>query len=115
MGGDAPKRSDKEIEKEIAAAREKELKSMAVAELKQLLHVKGLSAGNKVDMMKAVMKAEAAERAEARQREAQVREVVVKKKEELDAMSPADLKDLCTSVGAKASSKTERVEQVLAK
>merc|ERR1712039_493895 len=30
-------------------------------------------------------------------------------------MSPADLKDLCTSVGAKATSKAERVEQVLAK
>jgi hypothetical protein len=65
-------------------------------------------------MIKSILKHEAKVRAERRAHEAEIRSVVVKKKEELENTSLAELGKQCESIGAKGvKGKPERVKQLL--
>merc|ERR1719473_1235751 len=77
------------LEKEIVEQRTKEIKSMNVADMKDLVSNLGLNTGKKEDMIKTLLKHEAKLRAEAREREAKIRGVVLKKKEQLESTSVA--------------------------
>merc|ERR1712048_1168419 len=101
-------------EKEAVATREKELKSMYVDALKKLTESKSLPTGKRDDMIKAILKVEAKERAQHRDHEAAIRAAVTKKKQELEALSIPELKRLCTEKEIKGTlSKVERVETLL--
>merc|ERR1712146_746496 len=105
---------EKEMEKETVAAREKELKSMYVDALKKLTEGKSLQTGKRDDMIKAVLKAEAKDRAQQREHEAAIRAAVTKKKHELEELSVPELKRLCAEKDIKGTlSKVERVETLL--
>jgi len=111
-----PERSAAEVERELAAARRKELKAMPVGELKDLATGHGLEAGNKADMVEALLAFEAKVRARQRAHEAEVRGAVAERKEELEAMAVSELKALCEASGAKlaaAPPKAARVEAIL--
>jgi len=90
-----------QLEKEIVEQRTQEMKSMSVADMKDLVSNLGLSTGKKEDMIKSLLKHEAKLRAEAREREAKIRGVVLKKKEHLESTSMAELSKLCENLGVK--------------
>lgn len=105
----------KAAEAEIVSKRTKELKSMNIEDLKELASSKGLELRKKDEIIQAVLKLEAKARKVAREHQEEVRAVVVGKKEELEAKSAPELKDMCASVGIKGVlSKQERVSQLLA-
>merc|ERR1719401_2649444 len=89
------------IEKETAAARSKELKAMAVQDLRELLQKSGLDTEKvkKEDMIKSMLASEAKARAAAREHEAKVRAVMEQKREELGGTSVSDLSKICASMG----------------
>jgi len=101
-------------EAETTAARKKELKAMAVGDLKELVTGKGLETGKKEDMIAAVAKLEAKEREQVRANQAKIRGVMTKKLEELEALSVPELRDLCIAAGAKGVlTKQARVELLM--
>jgi len=101
-------------EEETVAARKKELKAMYMEDLKELLSSQGLETGKKEDMVEALAAHEAKARAEVRENAAKIRAVVVKKKDELEAMTLPELKELCGSLGIKGLlAKPARVEELL--
>merc|ERR1712139_699420 len=92
------------------AERTKELKTMSASDLKELLLNSGLETGTKEVMIKALVKHETKLRAVAREQKDKIRAVVIKKKQELEEMTVAELGKL----GAKGTrSKPERVQSVL--
>jgi len=99
-------------EKEIVEQRTKELKSLSVSFLKELISSKDLTTGKKDDMIKALLKFEAKERVEARDHEATIRAVVTTKKEELESTPVAELSKLCEGVKG-VRSKQERITHLL--
>merc|ERR1712048_1508467 len=104
------------IEEETATARNKELKSMAVGDVKSLLHSNGLETDKmkKEDMIKAVLTHEADARKIARAHEAKIRGVIVSKKNELDGLSISDLSNTCIAMGIQGAKKKEdRVRMIL--
>merc|ERR1719284_379792 len=65
-------------------------------------------------MIKSLLKYESKARAAAREQKTKIRAVVVKKKQELESSSPAELGKLCESLGLKGiKSKEERVQRLL--
>jgi len=101
-------------EKEFIAARTKELQSIKMDQLKELLTSNGLDTGKKEVMIKALLKHEAKARTVAREQKSKIRDVVVKKKQELEGNSPAELGKLCDAIGLKGKmSKEERVQRLL--
>jgi len=101
-------------EKELIAARAKELKSMGAGEMKQLMENLGLKTGKKEDMIKSLLKHEAKERVAAQEHKTKIRAVVVKKKQELESQSPSELSKLCEKIGIKGlRSKEEKVQRLL--
>merc|ERR1719469_362533 len=101
-------------EQQLIAARRKELKAMAVGDLKQLVESKGLEAAKKEDMVEAIVKLEAKAREEQRKKAEQIRDIVVQKKAELDGMTAPDLKEKCFELGIKGNlTKEARVEAIL--
>jgi len=101
-------------EKETQAAKRKELKSMHVDELKELVVRNGLETDKKENMIEAIVSHEANARAKIRKHEDNIRAAVVNKKEELEGMSATDLKELCASKGITgALTKQDRVAQLL--
>merc|ERR1712178_313974 len=101
-------------EKEFAATRAKELQSMYMDQLKELVTSNGLATGKKEAMIKALIKHESKARAAAREQKAKIRAVVVKKKQELENSSTSELNKLCDSLGLKGvKSKEERVQRLL--
>lgn len=110
----SPEKNLAHEEEEVTAARTKELKAMAVDQVKELVLSKGLEIGKKDEMIDSVVSQEAAERSQIRERAAKTRAAVSSKKEELEALSAPELKDLCAAKGISgASSKPERVEELL--
>merc|ERR1719401_2635505 len=104
------------IEKETAAARSKELKAMAVQDLKELLQKSGLETEKvkKEDMIKSMLASEAKARAEAREHEAKVRGVMEQKREELEGTSVSDICKMCASMGIEgARTKEDRIARIL--
>merc|ERR1719401_630093 len=105
------------IEKETAAARSKELKAMAVQDLKELLQKNGLETEKvkKEDMIKSMLALEAKKRAEAREHEAKIRDVMEERKKELEGSSMSDICKMCASMGMEAGriSKEDRIARIL--
>lgn len=101
-------------EREAMAARKKELKTMPVSDLKELLLGEKLETGNKADMVEALLSHESEIRAKERARQAELRDVVVKKKEELEGLSAQAVKELCDAAGIKGMmSKQVRIETLM--
>lgn len=101
-------------EKDLVAARTKELKVMSASEMKQLCENLEIQTGKKEDMVKALLKHEAKARAAAKEQKAKIRSVVVKKKQELESQSLAELSKMCDSIGAKGlRAKEEKVQRLL--
>jgi len=103
------------VEEEKIVARKAELKAMAKDELKKILSSKGLtSTGGKDAQVEAVMAHEAKAREELKAYGAKVEQVLVKKREELEAHTAAELKDMCANKGLKVGvGKEDRVERLL--
>merc|ERR1719401_396796 len=104
------------IEKETAIARSKELKAMAVQDLKELLQKSGLETEKvkKEDMIKSMLASEAKARAEAREHEAKVRGVMEQKRQELESTSVSDICKMCASMGIEgARTKEDRIARIL--
>merc|ERR1712046_374101 len=97
--GEERKRKKKLIQRNFSLGRKK--KSKYIADLKALATESDLPLGAKDIMIKAVLKHEAKARAEKRAHEAKIRNVVVKKKEELENTSLAELGKQCESINAK--------------
>jgi len=111
---ETPEEVIKREEGEIYSARKKELKSMYIDDLKKAVTGYGIDVAKKEIMIEAVLAHEAKQRADKREHEAQVREVVVKKKTELEHLSAPDLKKLCDAADIKGQiSKKDRVERLL--
>merc|ERR1740130_1322576 len=103
-------------EHDIVAQRTKELKAMPAAELKDFVKTKGLEAGNKADMITAVLDLEARLREEAKARAAKSRKVLADIQKDIASKSASDLKDLCAAKGLKlGGSKDERVARLVEK
>jgi hypothetical protein len=103
-------------EEEVAAARAKELKGMPAADLKEMVIGKGLDAGKKEDNVAAILDLEAKARANKRAQEARQRSVVVKKKEELEALPFPELSERCRLAGILGKlTKQERIQQLMTK
>jgi len=82
--------------------------------MKELMESHGLEKGTKEAMIKTLLKHEAKVRAAAKEQKAKIRSVVVKKKQELEALSPTELGKLCNDAGLKGlKSKPERVQRLL--
>jgi len=110
-----PEEVIKREEEEIYSARKKELKGMYIDDLKKTVTGYGIDLAKKEIMIESVLAHEAKQRADKREYEAQVREVVVKKKTELERLSAPDLKKLCDAADIKGQiSKKDRVEKLLA-
>jgi len=107
----------KRIEEETVAARTKELKFMAVEKVKALLVGDGFEVDGmkKDDMVTKLLAHEAKVRAAQRAKAAMIREVIVKKKEELEALSYTDLCKAGNEMGIEGRmEKTERIRLMLA-
>jgi hypothetical protein len=101
-------------EKDLVAARTKELKAMSAVDMRALVTSHGMDTGNKEDMIKKVLQHEAKLRKTVQEHKARIRAVVVEKKEQLEKMPASELSKLCESVGLKGiKSKPERVQRLL--
>lgn len=113
--GEVQKATKASSDKDMTAAREKELKAMPARDLKELLSTRGLALGVKDAMIKTLLKYETKERGELRAHESKIRAVVLSKKDELEAKSAPALKDLCAAIGVTgALPKEERIKHLLA-
>jgi len=96
------------------AARRAKLRSMATDDLKKLASGKGLASGKKDDIVEALIAHEAEVCEQLRGFEAKIAELLEKKREELEAKTAAELKELCASKNLKLGmGKEERVERLL--
>jgi len=102
-------------QEEAAAAKRASLRAMSPDELKQLLASRGLEASGKKDAMVGALLAHQARKHEELQKyEERAEEVLGKRREELNAMSGVELKELCASKGLKVgASKEERLERLV--
>ncbi|CAJ1443521.1 unnamed protein product [Effrenium voratum] len=110
----SPEEKATQLEEEKVASRKKELKALGVADIKEMASKACLQTGKKEDMIQAILEQEASEREAVKAREAQIRAVVVQKKEELEARSAPELKELCAVQGITGTlPKQTRVEKLL--
>lgn len=100
-------------EQELVISRTKELKSLAVEDLKKLLLANGLETGKKGDMIASMLKHEAKLRKAAKEQKAQIRAVVVEKKQELERMPLPKLSNACEESGLKGLKNKEAKVQGL--
>merc|ERR1711988_1741178 len=99
---------------QLVATRTAQLKSMSVADLKELILKKGLEKGLKGEMIQSLLAEEAKEREADRAQAAKRKEVIAEKQKELEGMTIPDLKDLCEAKGLKTGgSKPDKVERLL--
>merc|ERR1711924_276085 len=98
---------------EIATKKAK-LQAMGHDQLKKLALSRGLPVDKKDKIIQAVLAAEANSREALLAHEGKVLEVLAKKKEELEAKTANELKDLCVSKGLKAGvGKEDRVQRLV--
>jgi len=88
-------------ETEMQSVRRKELKAVNAADLKEMALSKGLEPGKKETMMESILEAEAKARKDARDRDTNIRFIVVKKKEEYEALNFDALRKTCADAGIK--------------
>merc|ERR1712186_259542 len=85
------------LQEQELEARKVELKTMGKDQLKKLVLSKGLAIGGVEAMVQTILDHEAQLRNEVKAHAAKADVVLAKKKEELEALSAAELKDMCTS------------------
>merc|ERR1712061_592717 len=103
------------LQEQELEARKAELKTMGKDQLKKLVLSKGLAIGGVEAMVQTILDHEAQLRNEVKAHAAKADVVVAKKKEELEALSAAELKDMCTSKGlAPGVGKPVHVEKLMA-
>merc|ERR1712032_420433 len=86
---------------------------MSASDLKEFVLSKGLETGTKEVMIKTLLKHEANARAVVKEQKTKIRAVVVKKKQELEALSVPELGKLCNEAGLKGLKGPERVQRLL--
>lgn len=102
------------MQEDAATARQSELKSKSLQELKELLSRYGLQTGSKEQMIKTLLAHEETCREKLKVFEGKIGEAVEQKKVELDTKSNAALKDMCASSGlAVGGGKDDRIERLL--
>jgi len=102
------------LREEQITARRADLKALAKEELKKQATSRGLEVSGKEAMVEAILAWEAQRRAARAEFDAKVLQVFAKKREDLEAKSGNELKEMCASKGLKAgSSKEDRVERLL--
>jgi len=102
------------LEEQQLEARKAELKEMGKDQLKKLVLSKGLAIGGLEAMVQAILDHEEQLRNEVKAHAAKADVVLAKKKEEMEALSAAELKDMCTSKGlAPGIGKQDRVERLI--
>jgi len=112
---DVDEEEEKSAAEDPTEIRCKELKAMAVDDLKELVLSFGLEKGKKVDMVDSVLNHEARLRQIKLEREENLRKVVVDKTQELSSMSINTLKDQCLAAGITGNlGKQERTQRLLA-
>mmetsp|Transcript_13888 Transcript_13888/g.37802 ORF Transcript_13888/g.37802 Transcript_13888/m.37802 type:complete len:500 (+) Transcript_13888:74-1573(+) len=101
-------------QEDAIVARKSELKALSLQELKDLCAGKKLEVGSKNDMVEALLAEEARLREALRAFDAKAQEALAQKKDEFEAKTNAELKDLCASKGLKlGAGKEERVERLV--
>jgi len=101
-------------EEETTVSRKKELKAMYLDDLKAVATKAGLELCKKELMLDAILTHEATGRSVLRAQKAQVRQVLVSKKEELEAMGLPELKQECSSLGMTGTfTKQVRIEMII--
>mmetsp|Transcript_107816 Transcript_107816/g.337611 ORF Transcript_107816/g.337611 Transcript_107816/m.337611 type:complete len:286 (-) Transcript_107816:202-1059(-) len=102
------------VQEDVVAARKAELQSLSAQELKELLTSKGLETGSKGEMVETVLSYEAKLQEELQAWNAKAAEVIAQRKEEFDAKTNVELKELCASKGLKlGNAREERVERLV--
>lgn len=102
------------MEEEALAMRKADLKALGKDGLKELLATQGLVAGGIDEMIDALLAHEAKREEELRAYEAKVMEQLLKKKQELEARTGVELRELCAAKGLSAGASNEdRVERLL--
>merc|ERR1719226_193333 len=90
---------------------------MSVQDLKKLLEKSGLETEKvkKEDMIKSMLALEAKARAEEREHEAKIRDVIEERKKELEGSSMSDICKMCATIGMEAGriSKEDRIARIL--
>lgn len=95
-------------------SRKKELKGMYLDDLKAVATKAGLDMTKKETMIEEILKHEAQQRADLRARKALVREVLISKKEELEALTLPELRQACISQGITGQlTKQARIEVLI--
>lgn len=101
-------------EEDVVAGRKAELKSMLVADLKDMVCKKGLEKGTKEAMIELLLKQESDERAAELAAAAKRKQVIAGKRKELEAFSLQSLKDLCVQKGLKSGgTKGDKVDRLV--
>jgi len=100
-------------EEELTAARRKELKAMQAADLKALVDANGLEASKIAERVSVVLKFEAKARSEERARQADIRKMLIQKKEELEAMTMPQLREASPDVVKGQVTKEARIQATL--
>jgi len=101
-------------QEEKVAARRLELKALGTEGLKKLLVSKKLETGKVSDMIETLIEHDAKIVQNCREYGLKVAEAAAKKKEELDAKTGAELKDLCNEKGLQVGgSKEERIDRLV--
>merc|ERR1719478_1217385 len=102
------------VQEDQANARQADLKSKSLQELKELLSRQGLETGSKEQMIKTFLAHEAACREKLRAFESKVVEVAAQQKDQLDDKTNAALKDMCSAKGLPVGGgKEERIERLV--
>jgi len=102
------------VEEQKLEARKAELKEMGKDQLKKLVLSKGIATGGLEAMVQAILDHEAELRNELKAYAAKAEAILAKKREEMEALSPGQLKDMCSSKGlAPGVAKQDRVEKLL--
>jgi len=101
-------------QEERVAARRLELKALGTEGLKKLLVSKKLEVGKVSDMIETLIEHDAKIVQKCREYGLKVVEVAAKKKQELDAKTGAELKDLCNEKGLQVGgSREERIDRLV--
>merc|ERR1712151_281006 len=101
-------------EEEAVAKRKSELKALSAQELKDILQAQGLTASGKAEMVEAILAQEAKVRQSLRSYDEKVEKILAEKREQLEAMSNQELKELCAAEDLKlGTTREDRVERLL--
>jgi len=101
-------------EAEATASRKKELRAMYLDDLKAVATKAGLEVCAKLAMLDEILKHEAQQRADLRARKALVREVLISKKDEFEALALPELKQECVAHGITGQlTKQARIEALI--